>query len=211
MTYIFDIDGTLVDSKKRHSILLKRLLDNLTNKKLVLNEEEYLGYKASGRSTKDYLHEVLGYDEAIARKIAEEWTSKIEDRELLLHDELYPETRLVLECLKEQTIIYLSARESKENLLEELERLEILQFADEVIVSSPKQSVNDKALKIKEIIHKYRSRVMVVGDTETDYFAAVNNRQPYYILNRGFRNKEYWKGLGVDTHSSLILLKDMRE
>jgi beta-phosphoglucomutase-like phosphatase (HAD superfamily) len=73
--FIMDLDGTLIDSRKRHAIVMQEVL---AHTKWKLNPEEYLDYKAEGNSGLKYLTEVMGIDMSDAREIQQEWKERIE-------------------------------------------------------------------------------------------------------------------------------------
>ena len=43
----------------------------------------------------------------------------------------------------------------------------------------------------------------MIGDTEIDYKAAIETGCNYYLLNRGFRNEDYWNELGIRSYKDL--------
>ena len=81
MNFYLDLDGTLIDSTKRHGILLNDIL--LKNNIETVDEDELHFYKSSGYSTLSYLITIKKVDENIANKIVEEWTTKIESEDYL--------------------------------------------------------------------------------------------------------------------------------
>ncbi|MBQ0067169.1 MAG: HAD family hydrolase [Phascolarctobacterium sp.] len=201
MIYLFDVDGTLIDSSKRHTILLSNLLykEDADNKRFVLSD--YLEYKSNGFGTYDYLTYILHYDVEYAKNISQEWVKHIEDELLIQYDCLYSDTITTLEKLKNNKIFYVSGRQNEKLLFAELERFNLLKYACKVVVTNPSLGAKDKIEKIKLL--NLHGKQIVVGDTEADYDTAKCLGIDYYILNRGFRNKDFWDKREVASHKDL--------
>lgn len=208
MIYIFDIDGTLVNSKLRHSVLLKDILIEYDKKIPVNFEADYIKCKCGGISTKHYLSTKLGFDDGLSQKIAAEWVEKIENEEYLMLDELYDDCVPTLERLfKKNKIYFLSSRSQPLLLKQELIHLDIMKYADKLLISRPDDGADGKAKYIKKLKHENTDEeVLVIGDTEIDYEAAVIANVRYYILNRGFRNCDYWDNCQVQSYDSLYCI-----
>ena len=212
MIYIFDLDGTLIDSSGRHIELLKRILfkNNIRGSSYeFLNR--YLDYKASGYNTVSFLEKILDLPYEQASVIAKEWIKHIEDEELLLGDVLYPDTIDVLEKIMEDNMIFfVSCRRNKKYAVNECKRLGIDRYAKEIFIIDPEKGANGKTDIFNYILQEYGNEQIIVGDTEVDYLAANRLNLKYYILNRGFRNKRFWDQKGVVSFSNLYgLLGDI--
>lgn len=204
MILIFDLDGTLINSKKRHSLLMRRILES--NGIIVPTdfEDSYMDFKDSGNNNKKYLTTILNLPLDLASKICTEWVNEIESDEMIKYDTLYEDTIEVLEKLnKNNTIIYLSSRSKEDTLIKSLKDLKIYDYANEIYVTDPKDGSNGKSEIIKKLKEKEKDNIIIIGDTEVDYDAARNANIKSYILNRGFRNKEYWNNIGLETFNSL--------
>lgn len=205
MIYIFDIDGTLVNSKLRHSVLLKDILIEYGKKIPVNFEDDYIKSKCGGLSTKNYLSTKLGFDDGLSQKIATEWVEKIENEEYLMLDELYDDCVPTLERLfKNNKIYFLSSRSQPLLLKQELIHFDIMKYADKLLISIPGEGASGKAKYIKKLKDENADEeILVIGDTEIDYKAAISANVRYYILNRGFRNCDYWNNCNVQSYDSL--------
>ena len=82
----FDLDGTLLDSRKRHEIVM---YDVLKKYNIKLNTTDLIPFKSDGHNNKDWLIS-KGISENKAKLINKEWISRIEDNEYLDNDFLYP-------------------------------------------------------------------------------------------------------------------------
>lgn len=195
MTYVFDLDGTLIDSSKRHYVLMKRLLVK-EGIEIVSNfSKEFLGFKSDGHTGIEYLTNVLGLPKNKAKSIQDEWVDHIEDDSLLELDILYQDALPVLSKINEE-ILFLTVRENKEGLETELGRLGLSKYNTEII-----RHGESKATVLKRL-----DECIMIGDTEIDYQASIDKGCKSFILNRGFRSKKYWDSKNVLSHSSLLKL-----
>jgi len=199
MTYLLDLDGTLIDSARRHWVLMEKLLQKYCpDKAESFDAAEYMQYKADGHSGKQYLTEILHLDVTKAGEIQKEWQVHIEDEEYLALDRLYDDTIPFLEEQKEKgdTIIYLTARQNRQGLYASLDRLDIRQYASRVIVVDPRNAKAEKIAAAQELLQAGEDLILV-GDTENEYAVAQELQMPVYLLNRGFRSRKYWENHGV--------------
>lgn len=205
MIYIFDLDGTIINSSDRHLILLNRLFDKYGLSDLSDKTSQYLNYKADGYSTKQYLSQVLNIDDERISIINSEWISHIEDSDLLEYDYLYADAKLILEELSKNSIIYfVTSRKNTQNTINELNKFDIIQYAEHIYITNPKNGFEGKSVIFQKIKGKNDEKTIVVGDTEIDYQAAKQNNLDSYLLNRGFRSKKFWDKLKIQTHSDLL-------
>ncbi|MBR4543481.1 MAG: HAD family hydrolase [Lachnospiraceae bacterium] len=200
--FVMDLDGTLIDSRKRHAIVMQEVL---AHTKRSLNAEEYMTYKAEGNSGLKYLTEVMGIDMSDAREIQQEWMARIEFSGYLLADELYPDAVSFLNTVFEKGgVIFLTARKNRLGLDGELKRLAILPYADYTIVADPDDAMSQKEKAVQVIREAYPdAKLTVIGDTENEYELARKFGLESRIVNCGFRSKAYWEKRGVKTYSSL--------
>ena len=200
--FVMDLDGTLIDSRKRHAIVMQ---EALAHTKRNLNSEEYLNYKAEGNSGLKYLTEVMGIDMSDAREIQQEWKARIEFSGYLLTDELYPDAVSFLNTVFEKGgVIFLTARKNRTGLDGEIKRLAILPYADYTIVADPDDAMSQKEKALQVIKEAYpKAELTVIGDTENEYELAEKLGLESRILNCGFRSASYWEKRGVKTYACL--------
>lgn len=197
---IFDLDGTLLDSRARHVVVLRDACNDLN---LMITSEQlrnYLPCKRNGISTLKYLMESCRFSRDDAIRCASLWTRKIESWRYLDQDVLYPDSIAILKCIEEGgpfTPVLLTARQDKDLLLKQLEKLDILKWFSRVFCVSPKCAKIEKQEVVKEI----HNIAYYIGDTEVDYFAAVQVDCPFYALNRGFRSKSFWETYNIKSYS----------
>ena len=196
---IFDFDGTLLDSSRRHVAVLQECLDAHHIRYDSL--DDYLAFKADGKPTLQYLTERFGMENAAAKDIASAWVGRIEERAVLVTDKLYDDALPALNACKNagHTLYLLSARKSEANLRDQVTALGISSYFQEVFCVSPKDAADHKTAIAKKI-----QAEVIVGDTEVDWSAAEQLGIAYSILNRGFRSKYYWDKRGVTSFDDLL-------
>ena len=204
MNYVFDLDGTLIDSTKRHYVLLKNLISDFGFSTYGFSCLHYLNFKRNGGNNFSYLVNKLGLSEPVAKQISDKWIENIEDYSLIeSYDTLYDDSISTLKKLKANNqIFFLTCRQNPENLLHELKFLRIFDFADHINICSTKNSTINKTRFLQQLTC-CGNKTLIIGDTEVDYNAAINSNCDYYILNRGFRSKRFWNNQGVKSYRDL--------
>lgn len=204
MICCFDLDGTLIDSSQRHSVLLERLLQQ-EGGAFLFDAEAYMAYKREGMNTKNYLTATLGIDEKKAKEICDKWIRHIEDNEYLDMDMLYPDALPALQMITAQgiSVYYLTARQYPETLLRELSRLELDSFPQDIFVCSPKEVQRVKAQRLANLRASDPDTVYF-ADMETDYWAAKEAGITPIIMNRGFRSRKFLAEKGIPSVNSLL-------
>lgn len=196
-----DLDGTLIDSSIRHEVLL---FDLLEQNGILMNEgTPYLAYKRDGFSTQQYLTNCLKLDVVQSREIANKWMQHIEDESYLQYDKLYDDTVNFLSLLQKKgyTIYYITARKNKNGLVKALEKFEILEYAKELYVVSPKGAVEEKLNIIKRLMKSNKD--ILIGDTEVESSVGRDLSINTFLLNRGFRSKAFWNSRDKISFGSL--------
>lgn len=202
MIYCLDLDGTLVDSRRRHAVVLQAVLQR---RHISCSEEDiaaYVPYKSQGKNTVDFLCERLRLVRVEAQACAAAWTAVIEEAQYLALDVLYEDTLVALRGLKERgKIVCLTARKDREAVLQEMADLKIRAYMDTIFVVSPLRAGPEKQAVVREL--KKEDAVVVIGDTEVEYEAALEEGVACRVLNCGFRSKLFWEARGVRSFASL--------
>lgn len=195
---IFDFDGTLLNSSSRHIVVLEDCLNDSGYFEFSLSD--YLTFKAGGYSTFEYLRKRLNLSEDISEEISSAWVKNIEREYYLKKDFLYEDAVPTLRICSEigYQLYLISARKHESSLIKQLQNLKIISFFHEIYCVPNKNAADAKTAHINRV-----NADLVIGDTEVDWKAALKAQVPYYILNRGFRNKTYWDSLGVKSFDSL--------
>lgn len=181
----FDFDGTLLDSRKRHKILMQ---DIMNERNINVSADDLIQYKSDGHNNIQWLKS-KNIEDNLAKEINIDWISRIESAEYLKFDHLYLGIKDMLERLSAENNLYLvTARNNKANLFNQLKELDIIQYFEDIcVVPSCKESMKFKADYLKE--HGINT---FWGDTEVDKQAAELAGCNFHLCLNGFRNQSFW-------------------
>lgn len=189
MTYIFDLDGTLIDSSERMYRLFCYLVPQCR-----LSKEEYWNFKRDKVNHEKLLS--MLYTEIDFEDFNERWMSLIENKEYIDLDKNYPDAVSTLEELKKENKLYLlTARQSKEMLMYELGRLRLNVYFDAVFTTENRKS---KECLLKECITKIpdflSENTIFVSDMGKDII--LGNRMHYHTIGitHGFMSRKRLRG-----------------
>lgn len=190
MNIIFDLDGTLIDSSERMYRLFCELIPQCK-----FSKEEYWDLKRDRINHKQLLETF--YPEIDFWGFNRKWMLMIEEKRFLDMDSNYEDTIPVMKQLSCDNNIYLlTARQSKQALLDELKRLKLFDFFQEIFVTEGKMS-KEELLKVAttnnvELLDK---NSLFISDMGQDI--SIGNMFGYYTvaITHGFmsgkRLKEY--------------------
>lgn len=181
-TIAFDLDGTILDSRERHKIVMG---DVLKKRGISLDVSDLVAYKASNRNNIDYLIS-KGVDAEVAREIQKDWISAIERLDALASDLIYDDAESILAAYDGWRRILLTARTDEQALEDELRRLSLREWFDEVIVVSPGKS----ASAAKANVLREKKALIFWGDTVSDCNAAKEADVQFKFHKGGFHNRE---------------------
>ncbi len=183
--YIFlDFDGPVLDGKNRHYRCYKDILLKYGGNPVSL--EQYWKMKRSrvSRRTLLELSSFAGsYDEYM-----NEWLTRIEQKEYLQYDKLWPNVITAIEKLKEQTkqLYLVTMRQNEENLNWQLQQLQLVKLFDRVMCCSLNQEQTKYAL-LKDIFFE---KALFIGDTEVDIETAKLCGSEFKGVLNGLRDKQ---------------------
>ncbi len=184
----FDLDGTLLDSRLRHKIVMEDVLKKFN---LPIDLTEYLDFKVCGNSNVAFLksHQI---SDDMAQQVQKEWISHIEDEKYLRHDKLYPDSVERLEKYAQNNdIALITARSDETAVKKQIMMLGIYKYFSKIYVVSPTSDVVlEKANKLKEV-----HACIMIGDTEVDSAAARLAGIDFLFYPNGFRSelKDNWR------------------
>lgn len=197
-----DLDGTIINSTKRHGELLFNVIKSIDNNFDKSELDDYLAYKRNGYSTRQYLsYKGCNNIEHINSK----WIDNIESPAYLKMDELYDFSYEFLETTSKKYLLYLvTARKSEQGVADLLNKFNLAEFFTEIIIVKPGQDAANR--KAEKTIDK--SIDYVIGDTETDYKWANLIKVSFFAVNYGFRSKEWWdRSYNIMSYSNLNDIK----
>jgi len=180
----FDFDGTLLDSRKRHQVVMDDILAQFG---IQLDTSDLIEFKSNGKNNVDFLIS-KGIDEKKAKEIQQKWIENIEKEEYLALDVLYADAIEQLEKYKNAgyDLILVTARNNEQGLQNQLDKLNLRGYFKGVfVVKSGKEAVDQKA----EILKAQRA-ILMVGDTRSDALSAQNAGVAFQFHENGFHKKE---------------------
>ena len=185
-----DFDGTLVDSEKRHTTVLENILCN-RNINIDIGDLMYL--KSGGMSTVEIL-KAKGVQENVAKSIAMDWVENIEEIQYLKTDKLIYGADIFLKMASNNNkIVLITARKNINGLHQQLQDMHLKQYFYHICVVNPLNSKKEKT----EILKQYKADCMI-GDTEVDLYAALENKIDFYHIQSCFRSVEFMRHLCHD-------------
>lgn len=204
MTIIFDLDGTLIDSSERMYRLFQKLVPQSQ-----FSKEQYWELKRDKINHKMILERY--FEEIDFYCFNEKWLKQIELEKYLKMDEPFYDTEDVLKALRANSIslILLTARQSKERLLEELERMDILKYFNLVLTT---EGIKSKELLLRDSISegkiKRSNNDLFISDMGKDIL--LGREYGYYTIaiTHGFMNAkrllEYEPNKIIDNLSDIL-------
>lgn len=185
-TVAFDFDGTLLDSRNRHVVVMRDVLNEFG---LNLNLDNLIEFKSFGKNNIDYLKS-MGVDENIAKKIQKQWVEHIESYEYLSKDILYDDAIFLLnKYSKNNELILITARTNIDGLNKQIDKFDLRKYFKEIFVVKPGKT----ATTSKAEILKSQNAILMIGDTTSDADAAKMAGIKFVFHENGFHNKEIIK------------------
>jgi len=160
MNLIFDLDGTLINSKERLYRLFIFLLPGSN-----LSYDEYWTLKRQGVSHKDILADKYNFLDVDIEFFISQWMELIESEEYLIFDQPLEGVERYLDEARNHASLHLcTARQFERRALEQLERLGLDQYFDSVLVTG--RGVTKEELIRKRV--KTSISDWIIGDTAHD-------------------------------------------
>lgn len=134
MKIIFDLDGTLIDSKKR---LHELFCDLVGSRKISLNF--YWDEKFKGKSNQEILKSELNYKDIDINFFVANWMKKIESNDYLSMDSPIDGVQKYLQEIGKYNQLYIcTARQSVPQVINQLNNLSMLSFFQQIFVTEQK-------------------------------------------------------------------------
>ena len=179
MNIIFDLDGTLICSKKRLHLVFCDLV-----KTDELNFDAYWNLKFAGHTNQDILKNKFGYSADEVQLFVEHWMLSIESNQYLDMDSLIVGAdKFLCKMSKTNDLYVCTARQSVPQVIEQLKKLGILDFFKKIFVTeqikSKKQLLIDSGLV-------FSSQDCFVGDTGHDIMTGKELGMTTFAVLSGF-------------------------
>lgn len=189
-TIIFDLDGPILDTKKRHYHSYRNSLNQYGYEPLDMEKYWQLKRKAIGRQ------EILALSKAenIDKKFLQNWLDLIETPSFLNLDTLQIGVKEKLEDLHNQglQLILVTLRSKPNNLYQQLDQLKLSQFFNYILVCDHLSGGIGKAEKIKQISPVINpNHSLWIGDTEIDIEGARHFGCKIWAVSCGIRTNSY--------------------
>jgi len=188
----FDLDGTLIDPKKRYHVIHEKICNEIGV--IPLSSDEYWELKRN----KVYEDEILlrcGSKDNDFEEVLKARSSMLEDKRYLLYDTLHDGVAGFIEKLSNDFILVLVTYRKRRNELEEqLNSLGIAKYFDNVLSISP--AVEPKYMgKVNLIQDSYGNAVSGIffGDTEVDILAGKHLKVTTVACLNGIRSHGFLK------------------
>jgi len=194
----FDLDGTLVDSKKD---LEKAVVFTALNLKLEILDKEYiLSLVGNGihRLVKDYLTKINAtdyYEQFLKIFLSYYYEHICED------SYLYDSVKPTLQILKEQYKLFVVSNKLEKFSKKLLNELKIDNFFEAIIGGDSFENKKPHPQPILNLIQKYKinpCNSLFVGDSENDYFAAKASNLRMGWVSFGYKNESILKKITPD-------------
>ena len=180
MKILFDLDGTILDSSERLYRLFCELIPDCT-----FTKEDYWNLKRNKINHKMILEKY--FSEYDFNEFNTKWLKLIEDEKYLKSDKLYDFTIPLLKSINND-IFLITARQSRKNLLEELEWFGIKEYFKDIYVTENKIENVD----ILRNLH-ITSEDILVSDMGKDILAGKEVGIKTVGVSWGFMNEEKLK------------------
>lgn len=180
MKILFDLDGTILDSSERLYRLFCELIPDCT-----FTKEDYWNLKRNKINHKMILEKY--FSEYDFNEFNTKWLKLIEDEKYLKSDKLYDFTIPLLKSINND-IFLITARQSRKNLLEELEWFGIKEYFKDIYVTENKIEKVD----ILRNLH-ITSEDILVSDMGKDILAGKEVGIKTVGVSWGFMNEEKLK------------------
>lgn len=197
----FDLDGTLVDIRKRH---YAAYADTMRELDLTpLSEQAYWDGRRNGASNADLIGNV---DAECHGRFTEKWLERVESPSYVRLDTLIPGARATLAALRESyELVLVTMRQDRESLLEQLDELSLRKFFSAVYSRDGSEEPRSKSKLIRLFNDSVGDDAAVIGDSEADVEAARDLGIESVCVTSGVRSRRYLDELDPDEVVSTIV------
>lgn len=192
MNVVFDLDGTLIDSRARMYALYRRLVPATT-----LDFDTYWLHKRAKVPHKDLLQRQEGYGEQQVYVFIKHWMELIETPELLAMDTNFHGVPEALGRLRPHASLHVcTARQMRQPVLGQLEQLGLLQNFSSVLATE--ENHKSKAELITAQLSNLSCRDWMIGDTGKDIELGKQLGMRTCAVLSGFLSRESLLPYGPD-------------
>lgn len=196
----FDLDGTLIDVRKRH---YAAYVDTARELGLTpLSEQAFWKERRGGAATEELIGNVRDSDR---ERFTERWRSRTDAPSYVRLDTLIPGARATLASLRESyELVLVTLREDRKTLIEQLDALSLSKFFTAIYSPNGTDEPASKA-KLIQLFGGSDGNAAVIGDSEADVEAARELGIDSVCVTTGVRSRRYLDELGPDEVLSSIV------
>lgn len=160
MNLIFDLDGTLINSRLRLYRLFQQLVPESN-----MSHDSYWSFKQEKVSNETILANVFRFDTVRINRFIADWMNHIEAPEFLALDTNLPGMHEALRRLSKQARLHIcTARQHRQPAVDQLDRLGLLSFFDSVMVTEQSRC----KVELIEAVSGLGPQDWIIGDTGKD-------------------------------------------
>lgn len=191
MNIIFDLDGTLIDSRPRLYALYRQLVPTTR-----LTFEKYWELKRAKFSNSALLRQYEDFSDEEIIFFERTWMSLIETPEHLALDTNFPGLHETLARLTTQATLHVcTARQNRQPVLDQLDKFNLLKYFDGVLVTLQNSS---KEELIEAHLPNRGSHDWIIGDTGKDIQVGQRLGMQTCAVLSGFLSRESLLPYGPD-------------
>jgi phosphoglycolate phosphatase len=182
--FIFDLDGTLVDSKIDIVNSFNLAIKKIINPELIKDPSLYIGYPV-----KDMLLNL--YPDILPEKLKETIAEfrYIYDNSSFPNTKLYPYAIELLDNLKNNDIkMFILTNKPSTATFQILRKFALADYF-KAIITKEHQSIKNKSELLKDLIVNFnldRNEILLIGDSEVDVMASKANMVKIAVLKHGY-------------------------
>ncbi|GIV35622.1 MAG: hypothetical protein KatS3mg032_0001 [Cyclobacteriaceae bacterium] len=196
---VLDLDGTLLDCRKRLYTVFSELTGGLN-----LTEEQYWELKRNKNDHRKILSVLGTWSNQQITEFEHSWLSRIEEKEYLTLDRTFEGVEPFLQRLHQQFyVVLLTSRQLAENVIWQLKYLDLHPWFHEVRITG---KGNTKYKTIQERPLKGLHPTYLIGDTGEDIRTARKAGFTAIAVTNGFRSQQV-----LETYCPDMLLSSVIE
>jgi len=193
--FIFDFDGTLVDSEQA----IYQCFQSIT-KKLAPNRVEYAKNILIGPPLRDTASEILGHEHQDSLDEFVQLFITMHDEQVIEHTQPYPDVIQVLKQLHAQNIPMAVATNKRSAPTKKLiDHFDWNDYFQSVECSDSQSQIRNKDAMIQDIINQNKlfHGSYFIGDTVNDGLSANLNQLPFIKACYGYGRNQDWSKIDV--------------
>jgi phosphoglycolate phosphatase len=203
MNIFFDLDGTLLDSRKRLYTLFQDLVPESK-----LSIDEYWELKRNKINHKAILMERFNRTEDDFVLFEKEFLAKIESFDYLQFDTpVYGAYETLNSLARKNNLYIVTSRQSKKNVFDQLKKLDLYKYFNDILVTEHKCEKVELIGKLE-----YQRNDFIVGDTGYDILTGLKLGVHIVAVSYGFLNRqkleEYKPEFIVDSLPEVVAILD---